>query len=133
MEKFLQVKAAARTRLTAAAATGLFGILAAAPALAADPYLGLEYASGIGLPNMDLRAMVVGVIRSLMGFLGLYLVLCIMWGGFLMMTHGGNEEKRAEAVATIKNGIIGMILIMSSASIAKFAVDAVANAAGSYF
>jgi hypothetical protein len=77
--------------------------------------------------------MVAGVIRSLMGFLGIYLVITIMWGGFLMMTHGGNEEKKAEAVATIKNGIIGMILIMSSASIAKFVVDAVSNAAGTYF
>jgi hypothetical protein len=133
VEKFFREKLTSPKRLAAILSAGIFGLLLAAPALAADPYLGLEYAGGLGLPNMDIRTMVAGVIRSLMGFLGLYLVLCIMWGGFLMMTHGGNEEKKAAAVATIKNGIIGMVIIMSSASLAKFAVDAVANAAGSQF
>lgn len=119
--------------VAAVAASAVLFLTLAAPALAADPYIGFEYANGLGLPNMDIRTMVAGIIRSLMGFLGLYLVLCIMWGGFLMMTHGGNEEKKAAATATIKNSIIGMIIIMSSASIAKFAVDAVANAAGTHF
>lgn len=122
-----------RTKIHIAALTALSSAFFALPALAADPYLGLEYANGIGLPNIDIRTMVAGVIRSIMGFLGIYLVIVIMWGGFLMMTHGGNEEKKAEATATIKNGIIGMLVIMSSASIAKFVVDAVANAAGTYF
>lgn len=111
----------------------LFTLAAAAPALGNDAYLGLQYASGIGLPNYDIRSMIASAIRSLMGFLGLYLVLRILWGGFLMMTHGGGEEKRKEALATIQNGVIGMVIIMSSASIAKFVVNAVANASGNYF
>ena len=115
-------------------ALALAGILlVASPALASDPYLGLEYARGIGLGGADVRAIAADLIRSLMGFLGLILVMQIMWGGFLMMTHGGNEERHEHAIATIKNGIIGMVLIMSSASIAKFVVDAVMNAAGNVF
>ncbi|HTM67871.1 MAG TPA: hypothetical protein VL426_01090 [Candidatus Binatia bacterium] len=106
-------------------------LLLAAPVLAA-PDLGFGYAQGIGLPvDIDIRGIVANLIRTLLGFLGILLVVQIMWGGFLMMTHGGNEEKRAEAVAVIRNSIIGLVIIMSSASIAKFVVDAVANASGS--
>ncbi len=110
-----------------------FALTAASPALADDAYLGLQYASGLGLPSGDIRTMIAGVIRSFMGLLGLYLVLHIMWGGFLMMTHGGDEEARAKAMATIKNAVIGMVIIMSSASITKYVVDALANASGNYF
>ncbi len=111
------------------AATAAFAL--ALPA-SAQVDLGLGYAEGLGLPSYDVRTVVANVIRSGMGLLGIYLVIQIMWGGFLMMTHGGNEDKRAEAIGHIKNSIIGMILIMSSASIAKFVIDAIANAAGNY-
>lgn len=106
-------------------------LLMALPAVA-QVDLGFGYAENLGLPTTDVRTVVANVIRSLMGLLGIYLVIQIMWGGFLMMTHGGNEEKRAEAIATIKNSVIGMVLIMSSASIARFIVDAVANASQGY-
>ena len=110
-----------------------FVFAVSSPALADDAYLGLQYANSIGLPSEDIRVAVAGFIRSCMGFLGLYLVLRIMWGGFLMMTHGGDEEARAVAMATIKNAAIGMVIVMSSASLTKFVVDAVTNAAGNSF
>ncbi len=94
--------------------------------------IGLGYADGLGLPTADIRTLVASIIRALMGLLGLYLVLRVIWGGFLMMTHGGSEEKRAEAIATLKNAVIGLVIIMMSASIAKFVVDAVANASQNY-
>ncbi len=110
----------------------LASFLAAAGTARAQVDLGLGYADGLGLPSTDIRTVVANVIRSGMGLLGIYLVIQIMWGGFLMMTHGGNEEKRAEAIGHLKNAVIGMVIIMSSASIAKFVVDAIANAAGGY-
>lgn len=111
--------------------TVMAGTLMALPAFAA-PDIGMRYAEGIGLPQFDIRTMVAGVIRSLLGLVGLWLVVIIMEGGFKLMTNGGNEEKRAEAIATIKNGIIGVMLIAMSSSIANFVIDAVANAAGNY-
>ncbi|HTK05112.1 MAG TPA: pilin [Candidatus Eisenbacteria bacterium] len=113
---------------TSVIAACLASMLLAAPVLAA-PDLGFGYAESLGLPQTDIRTVVANVVRSLMGLLGIWLVLQIMWGGFLMMTHGGNEEKRTEAISVIRNSIIGMVIIMSSASIAKFVVDAIANAA----
>ena len=110
--------------------TGL--LLLALPALAQPVDLGLDYGAGIGLPSMDIRNVVASVIRSLMGLLGIILVMQIMWGGFLMMTHEGNEDAKAAAIATLKNSIIGLLIIMSSASIVRFVVDAVANATQTY-
>jgi hypothetical protein len=117
-----------KTAFITAVATGL---LCAVPALAA-PDLGMEYAETIGLPDLDVRLIVAGVIRALLGLLGLYLIIRIMEGGFLYMTHGGNEEKRTEAIGVIKGAVIGMLIIGMSASMANFVVDAVMKATGAY-
>ena len=120
-----------RNKLIAAAGTSLALLLTALPA-AAQVDLGFGYADGLGLPSIDIRSVVANVIRTLMGFLGLLMVIQIMWGGFLMMTTGGDEEKRAAAVATIKNSVIGLFIIMSSVSIVRFVVNALGDAAGTY-
>ena len=90
--------------------------------------LGLEFASAIGLPDADIRTIVASLIRSLLGLLGILLVGQIIYGGFLMMTHGGNEEKRTEAAGAIKHGVVGFGIIMMSSSIAAFVVNAVLGA-----
>ncbi len=108
---------------------GVTLLFVATPALAA-PYLGLDYASGIGLPSVDIRTIAVSIIRDFLGLMGIYLVVRIMWGGFLMMTHGGKEDKRAEAMALITNSVIGMIVVMTSSSLAAFVINAIANATG---
>ena len=118
--------------MIAVAASAVVLFASALPALAQPVDLGLGYGADIGLPSMDIRNMVASVIRSLMGLLGIILVMQIMWGGFLMMTHEGNEDRKAEAVATLKNSIIGLLIIMSSASIVRFVVDALANATQTY-
>lgn len=95
--------------------------------------LGFDYAQGLGLPmQMDIRTVVANLIRTALSFLGLLLVIQIMWGGFLMMTHGGDEEKKAAAMATIKNSVIGLFIIVSSVSIVRFVVNALGDAAGTY-
>ena len=115
----------------ALALPALLSMFATAPLLAhaADPYLGLEYARGMGLPDLDIRLWLASMIRAAMGFMGLVLVMQIMWGGFLMMTHGGSEENRKAAIGTIQNAVIGMVIIMTSASAANFVVNAIVDAA----
>jgi hypothetical protein len=53
-------------------------------------------------------------------------------GGLQLLTHGGSAEGRNEAVETIKGGIIGMIIIMTSSALAKFIITAVVNATYNY-
>ena len=117
---------------TAAASIALLAMALPAAAVSSED-LGFGYAEGLGLPmNIDIRGVVANLIRTALGFLGLLLVIQIMWAGFLMMTHGGDEEKRAAAIATLKNSIIGLFIIVSSVSIVRFVVNALGDAAGTY-
>jgi hypothetical protein len=112
--------------------TGATVALVALPA-AAQTDLGLGYVADTGLTSLDIRTVAADIIRTGLGLFGVYLVILIMKGGFLMMTHGGNEDRRAEATSLIKNSIFGFILIMMSSSIAKFVIDAVVNATNGTF
>lgn len=123
---------ARKKTMIAIAASAVVLFASALPALAQPVDLGLSYGADIGLPSMDIRTVVASVVRSLMGLLGIIMVMQIMWGGFLMMTHEGNEDRKAEAVATLKNSVIGLLIIMSSASIVRFVVDALADATQTY-
>lgn len=119
------------SKIRIAASLATLAILVPAAAFAA-PDIGMGYAADIGLSGVDIRTIIAGIIRSLLGLLGIYLVVRIMQGGFMYMTHGGSEEARTEAIGIIKGAIIGMMIIMMSSSIAGFVVNAVANASGMY-
>ena len=116
----------------AAAIIALLLLLQPLPSLAQTVDLGLVYANDIGLPGMDIRDIAVSLIRTALGFAGFIMVLRIMQGGLQMMTHGGSAEGHNEAIETIKSGVIGMIIIMTSSAIVKFVVTAVINASYNY-
>ena len=102
--------------------------LTAIPMLAlAQPDLGLNYATAIGLGTQDVRTTVSNVIRAFMGLLGIIAVVIILLGGFKWMTAGGNEEKVGEAKKLIISGIIGLVIILSAYAIAQFVVGAIVN------
>ena len=83
-----------------------------------------------GLPSNDIRILISGIIRSLLGLVGFILVLMIMLSGFKYMTHGGNEEVKSQAIGGIKDAVIGLIIMMISFSAAQFLIEAVADATG---
>jgi len=116
--------------LTAAAASLAAFLLSALPAAAQVVDLGLDYGASFGLPDTDIRRIVTSLIRTLLGFVGLFMVLWLIWSGFLYMTHGGSEEAYEEAVASIKNAVIGLFIMLVSYSAANFIINAIANATG---
>ncbi len=113
------------------AASFLFLLLALPAAAQVD--VGMEYASTIGLPDADIRNVVGSLVRALLGFIGFMLVLQLMVAGFQYMTHGGDEDAREAAITSIKNAVIGLFIVMTSTSIARFVVGAIIDATtGSY-
>jgi predicted permease len=94
--------------------------------------LGMVYAGSIGLPLLDIREIAVRVIRAALGFVGLVMVMRILYGGLMMLTHGGSEDGRSEAIEVIKGAVIGVIIIMTSSALVQFIVNAVANTAQTY-
>lgn len=94
------------------------------------PDFGLGYAenANLQLGTRDVRETVFAVINVILGFLGIIAVVIILYGGFIWMTAGGNEEKTTEARKLIVAGIIGLAIILASFAIAQFVVTQLYNA-----
>ncbi|MFA6537130.1 MAG: Ig-like domain-containing protein, partial [Patescibacteria group bacterium] len=91
------------------------------PVLAVEPDLGLdEVASQTGLGGGDLRVMVGSIIKVSLGFLGVVALLLVLYGGYLYMTSGGQEEKIGKAKKVLISAIIGLALIFSAYAITAF-------------
>jgi hypothetical protein len=70
----------------------------------------------------DLIKIIFEIIRYLLSFLGVAAVLIIIYGGFLWMSAGGNEEKVGKAKKIITQAIIGLIIILLSYSLTMFVI-----------
>jgi len=77
---------------------------------------------GVGYTKKDPRAIIAGIIKIALGFLGTIAVVIILIGGFKWMTAGGNEENVAAAKQFIYAGIIGLVIILAAYAVANFAV-----------
>lgn len=73
-----------------------------------------------GLSKTDPRIIIVNIIRIFLGFLGIVLLILIMYAGFLWMTAGGEEEKISQSKIILKNSLIGLLIILSSYAIVSF-------------
>lgn len=106
------------------------------PALAADPNPPtagdemanqLEHAAGSNGANLgepiDPRATVIFLIRAFLSLVGLILLFLFIYAGYLWLTAGGNAEQIETAQGYIKNGVIGLIIVLSAYSITIFAAN----------
>ncbi len=90
--------------------------------------VGVPYAENLGLGNKDPRDMAVSIIQVILGFLAIIVVLLILYGGFVWMTAGGNEDKIASGKKIITAGVVGLIIILAAWGIARFVVTVILNA-----
>lgn len=107
----------------------LLGLLIAPSVQAID--LGVGYAENIGLASAgdeDIRDTAVGIIKYLLTFLGIIAVVMILYGGFIWMTAGGNEDRVAKAKKIILSGAIGLIIVIGAFAITTFVIQITENA-----
>jgi len=69
------------------------------------------------------------VISAFLGLLGIILLILILYGGFLWMTAGGNEEKIGKAKKILANAVIGLIIVIMAYGISYFVVTQLQKAA----
>ncbi len=86
----------------------------------------LKFTTGLG--DRDPREMIVGIIRIALGFLGILSVTIIMMAGFKWMVSGGNEDSAAIAKTMMFNGVMGLIIILASLSLANFVISSILGA-----
>ena len=91
------------------------------PALVfAQPDFGTGYLGGSDLPSRDVRDVAISLINILLGVLGTIFLLLTLYGGFLWMTAGGNDDQAAKGRKIIGNGIIGLVVIFVAFAITTF-------------
>lgn len=96
-----------------------------------SPDLGIEYPEYAGMSNVDVRITIARIIRVAMGLIGIVLVLIVLYGGFLWMTAGGNDDKISEAKKWIYSGVVGLAIILSAYAIATFVINNLIKATAS--
>ena len=72
----------------------------------------------------------MAVINVLLGFLGIIAIVIILYGGFVWLTSGGNEEKVGQAKKIISAGIIGLVIIFVAYALATFVINQLMSATG---
>ncbi|HOY56459.1 MAG TPA: hypothetical protein PLH37_03540 [bacterium] len=68
---------------------------------------------------------VIGLINYLLGFLGLFFVILIIYAGFTWMTAMGEATKIKKAKDTITNSIYGVIIIVLAYVVANIVIKEV--------
>ncbi len=86
---------------------------------------------GTGLTTKDPRAVAVGIVRVVLGFLGLIAVVIVLYGGWLYLTSNGDEKKIELAKKLLINGLIGLAIALASFGIATFILNSLTNATSS--
>ncbi len=71
----------------------------------------------------DIRQQAVKIINVVLTILGILLLVLIMYAGFQWMTAGGNEDQVKKAKTTLKNAIIGLVIVLLSWSITRFMLN----------
>ena len=94
----------------------------------ADQGDGADFAGASGLSSGNLIDTISSIIRVALGFLGVIAVVIILLGGFKWMTSGGNDEKVKKAKQLIFQGIVGLVIVLSSYAIASFVITSITTA-----
>ncbi|PIY97225.1 MAG: hypothetical protein COY66_00555 [Candidatus Kerfeldbacteria bacterium CG_4_10_14_0_8_um_filter_42_10] len=83
--------------------------------------------SSLGLGTADLLDTVISVLQWILGLLGLVAVIIVLYGGFVWMTAGGNQEKIKKAKKILMNALIGLAIILLSWAIVYFVMGIINN------
>ncbi len=89
-------------------------------AIAQDDPFGVNNLNIVLEQDIDPKSAIVNIINIVLGFLGLIAVIIIIYGGFVWMMSGGESEKIDKAKKILKNGLIGLVIILLSWGIATY-------------
>jgi hypothetical protein len=65
------------------------------------------------------------VIKNFLGIVSAFLVVMVLYAGFLWMTAGGNQDQVTKARKWITNGVVGLIVTMSAFAITDYVFERV--------
>ncbi|MDZ4221354.1 MAG: hypothetical protein U1C18_00600 [Patescibacteria group bacterium] len=70
------------------------------------------------------------IISVILGFIGILFFIQMFYSGFRWMSSGGNEEVVTEAKQTIRNAVIGIVVVFAAFVVTNFVLNQIANITG---
>jgi hypothetical protein len=68
-------------------------------------------------------AKIAGLIDTLMNFAGLVAVVMLVYGGYMMITSGGDPEKVEKGQSSISGAVIGLIVVFVAKLVIVYVAD----------
>lgn len=76
----------------------------------------------------DIRLFLAGFVQITLGTTGIIFFVIMLYGGFLWLTAGGNDETVSRARKILGHGVVGFIVTLGAMIITRFAADLVISA-----
>lgn len=77
----------------------------------------------------DIRLFLAGLIQTSVATVGILFFIMMLYGGFLWLTAGGNDENISRARKVLGQATVGFIVTLGAMVITRFAADLVISAA----
>jgi len=87
--------------------------------------LGAGIVQGYAPPARNLPATIIGIVNFVLIIVGVLALAFLVYGGFLYITSGGNDQTIEKAKSIIINAIIGIVVIGVAAALVNFVIDAI--------
>lgn len=101
------------------------------PAALSLPLAALAAGSDVSLPNPiacdNLICLFLSVIRLVLAAIGLFGLVMFIWGGFLMLTSGGNEEQIKKGKETLTWASLGIVVVLGSWVLLRYVLTVLTN------
>lgn len=92
--------------------------------------IGTEIESETGLGNTNPETATAVIINVVLSFLLVITVIIMIYAGVTWMSASGNEEKISQAQGILKAAVIGLIIILLSATLARLIIQSAGDASG---
>lgn len=79
--------------------------------------------ANVGQDTQDPRLVVALIIKWALGLVGIVALGYTVYGGYLILTSRGNEEKLEDGKSTLLTATVGILLILASYGITNFVMD----------
>jgi hypothetical protein len=78
-----------------------------------------------GAPDTSLMDVIIIIINAVLSFLGLIFIALIIYGGYMWMFSGGNEQNIEKAKKILTNSSIGVAIVLASAAISQLVINTI--------
>jgi len=99
------------------------------------PFLSLAVDTGLNttageakLIETDIAVFAGNIIRAVLGLLGILILIFILYGGYLWLVSGGNDQMVKKAKDILTSAFIGLIIVLAAYAITTFVVRGITGA-----